>query len=196
RQTQRAQAMVNATIQETISGIAVAKNFRQEAALYADFQATNNLAYRVQLLRVGVFGSIFPLLNTVEGMGVAAVVYAGGLLVIGRQVSVGDWYLFVQGLAIFFFPLTSIASFWSQFQQGLSASERVFALIDAEPKVIQIGRAPVERIDGRITFEHVQFSYGGQDERPKTNDERYPEESDRIPNHDGQLSSFVLRPSS
>ncbi len=102
QQSQRAQATVNATIQETISGIAVAKNFRQEAALYADFQATNNLAYRVQLLRVGVFGSIFPLLNTVQGIGVAMIVYAGGLLVIGQSVSVGDWYLFVQSLAIFF----------------------------------------------------------------------------------------------
>src|SRR5205823_5167965 len=159
RQTQRAQAMVNATIQETISGIAVAKNFRQEAALYADFQATNNLAYRVQLLRVGVFGSIFPLLNTVEGMGVAAVVYAGGLLVIGRQVSVGDWYLFVQGLAIFFFPITSIASFWSQFQQGLAASERIFALIDAEPRVQQTDHQPVPRVAGRIEFRQVDFRY-------------------------------------
>src|SRR3712207_9375169 len=62
---------VNATIQETISGMAVAKNFRQEATIYNDFQATNELAYRVQLRRVAVFGSIFPLLNTVSGIGVA-----------------------------------------------------------------------------------------------------------------------------
>jgi ABC-type multidrug transport system fused ATPase/permease subunit len=167
QQAQRAQATVNATIQETISGIAVAKNFRQEAALYADFQATNHLAYRVQLLRVGVFGSIFPLLNTVEGLGIAAVVYTGGLLVIRQNVSVGDWYLFVQSLAIFFYPVTSIASFWSQFQQGLAASERVFALIDAEPRVVQTAEEPVERLDGRITFEHVWFSYdGGESGRP------------------------------
>jgi ABC-type multidrug transport system fused ATPase/permease subunit len=60
---------------------------------------------------------------------------------------------------IFYFPLTSIASFWSQFQQGLSASERVFALIDAEPKVVQTANEPVERLDGRIEFEHLTFAY-------------------------------------
>ena len=108
-----------------------------------DFKEVNHLAYRVQLLRVGVFGSIFPLLNTVQGMGVAAVVYVGGLLVLGQSVSVGDWYLFVQSLGIFFFPVTSIASFWSQFQQGLAASERVFALIDADPRVTQTAQEPV-----------------------------------------------------
>lgn len=162
QQSQRAQASVNATIQETISGIAVAKNFRQEAAIYTDFQAMNALAYRVQLVRVGVFGSIFPLLNTLAGIGVAVVVYAGGLLVIERQVSVGDWYLFVQSLALFFFPLTSIASFWSQFQQGLAASERVFALIDAAPRVIQAAQEPVGRVRGDITFDQVSFSYDAQ----------------------------------
>src|SRR5262245_4884256 len=159
RQAQRAQAEVNAIVQETISGVAVAKNFRQEAAIYADFEATNNLAYRIQLMRVGVFGSIYPLMNTLEGLGVAAVVYAGGRLVIDQTVSIGDWYLFVQSLVIFFYPISSIASFWSQFQQGLAASERVFALIDAEPRVVQSIQAPVERLDGRITFEHIDFHY-------------------------------------
>jgi ATP-binding cassette subfamily B protein len=159
RQTQRAQASVNASIQETVSGIAVAKNFRQEAALYSDFQNTNHTAYRVQLLRVGVFGSIFPLLNTIEGVAIAVLVYVGGMLVIDNSVSLGDWYLFVQSIAIFFYPITSIASFWSQFQQGLAASERVFALIDADAKVVQTGNKQIGRLQGRITFDRVSFSY-------------------------------------
>ena len=137
---QRSTATVNATIQETISGIAVAKNFRQEAAIYQDFQAINEQAYRVQIRRMTVFGSIFPLLNTVSGLGVALIVYVGGLMAISQTISVGEWYLFVQGLTIFFYPLTSIASFWSQFQQGLAASERVFALIDDDSQVIQIAQ--------------------------------------------------------
>jgi len=159
QQSQRAQATVNATIQETISGIAVAKNFRQEATIYNDFRATNELAYRVQLRRVAVFGSIFPLLNTVSGIGVAVIIYVGGLMAINRSISVGEWYLFVQSLTIFFYPVTSIASFWSQFQQGLAASERVFALIDDEPLVVQTAQEPVDRLRGEISFEQVTFNY-------------------------------------
>lgn len=159
QQAQRAQATVNATIQETISGIAVAKNFRQESAIYSDFQATNELAYRVQLRRVVVFGTIFPLLNTVSGMAVAVIIYVGGLMAISRTISVGDWYLFVQGLTIFFYPITSIASFWSQFQQGLAASERVFALIDDEPLVVQTAQERVGRLQGEIVFDGLTFNY-------------------------------------
>ena len=159
QQAQRAQATVNATIQETISGIAVAKNFRQEATIYNDFRATNELAYQVQIRRVAVFGSIFPLLNTVSGIGVAAIIYVGGLMAINKEISVGEWYLFVQSLTIFFYPITSIASFWSQFQQGLAASERVFALIDDEPLVVQTAQEVVGRLRGEIVFEDVTFNY-------------------------------------
>jgi ABC-type multidrug transport system fused ATPase/permease subunit len=156
---QRSTASVNAAIQETISGIAVAKNFRQEAAIYQEFQNINEQAYRVQIRRMAVFGSIFPLLNTVSGVGVAIIVYVGGFMAISQTISVGEWYLFVQGLTIFFYPLTSIASFWSQFQQGLAASERVFALIDDEAQVRQITQEPVERLRGEIAFEGVTFNY-------------------------------------
>jgi ABC-type multidrug transport system fused ATPase/permease subunit len=156
---QRSTASVNANIQETISGIAVAKNFRQEAAIYQDFQEINEQAYQVQIRRMAVFGSIFPLLNTVSGLGVAIIVYVGGLMAIRQTLSVGEWYLFVQGLTIFFYPLTSIASFWSQFQQGLAASERVFALIDDEAQVIQLAQEPVERLRGEIAFEGITFNY-------------------------------------
>jgi len=57
--------------------------------------------------------------------------------------------------------LTSIASFWSQFQQGLAASERVFALLDAEPKVVQRGDIKVGTVKGEIRFHNVDFSYTG-----------------------------------
>jgi ATP-binding cassette subfamily B protein len=165
RQAQRALANVNASIQETVSGIAVAKSFRQEAAIYQQFRQTNELAFRVRLRQGLVFSSIFPLLNLLSGIAIATIVYFGGRLAIGGAVSVGEWYLFVQSLAIFFFPLTSIASFWSQFQQGLSASERVFALIDAEPKVVQTGKEPVTHLAGRIEFRDVWFTYeAGQDQ--------------------------------
>jgi ABC-type multidrug transport system fused ATPase/permease subunit len=159
QQAQRAQATVNATIQETISGIAVAKNFRQEATIYSDFQDTNEMAYQVMRTRVVIFGSIYPLLNTVSGLAVSIIIYVGGLMVLAQDISVGDWYLFVQGLTIFFYPITSISSFWSQFQQGLAASERVFALIDDEPLVVQTAQEPIGRLRGEIVFDDVTFNY-------------------------------------
>lgn len=155
----RALARVNNTVQETISGISIAKNFRQEQQIYDEFRSVNAQSYAVNLRQGLVFTGIFPILSTIAGLGTALVVYFGGLAVLGGAVTPGAWFLFLQAISILWFPLTSIASFWSQFQQGLSASERVFALIDAEPRVVQSGEQPVPSLEGAIEFRHVNFRY-------------------------------------
>src|SRR5439155_15987117 len=125
-QSRRIQAVVSAHIQETISGISVAKTFRKEEAVYSEFLDVNNQSYRINLRTNYVFSGIFPILNILAGIGTAAIVYFGGQTAREGALTAGSWYLFIQGLTLFWFPLTSIASFWSQFQLGLAASERVF----------------------------------------------------------------------
>jgi len=102
-------------------------------------------------------------LGTVAGIGTAAVVYFGGSSVLAGIATPGEWFLFVEAVALFWFPLTSISSFWSQFQLGLSASERVFALIDAEPRVRQRAAEPAGRLRGEIEFRRVDFRYTEQE---------------------------------
>jgi ATP-binding cassette subfamily B protein len=157
--SRRVNAVVSSHIQETISGIGIAKTFRQEQAIYDEFLDVNAQSYRVNLRTGYTFSSIFPILNLMAGVGTAGLVYFGGRAAQVGTLSTGDWYLFIQGLALFWFPLTSIASFWSQFQLGLAAGERVFGLIDAEPKVVQTDHQQLRQIKGEIRFENVDFSY-------------------------------------
>ncbi|NLG08776.1 MAG: ABC transporter ATP-binding protein [Deinococcales bacterium] len=159
RQAKRVKAEVNANIQESITGIGVAKAFRQEAALHADFERVNAEAYRLGLKQGLVLQSIFPVLGFIAGLGTVVVLYYGGSAVLAGAVTRGEWFLFAESLALFWFPLTSIASFWSQFQDGLAASERVFALMDTEPQVVQTGAEPVPELEGRIEFRNVHFAY-------------------------------------
>ena len=191
RNARRVTAIINAQIQESISGIIVAKSFRQEQAIYATFDVNNRQGYRVGLTRGLTLSGIFPLLGMASGLGTAILVFAGGQATRGiaglEPITPAEWYLFMQAVGFFWFPMTSIASFWSQFQDGLSASERVFALIDREQRVKQTGNEPVgpragsesgvtsyaPQTDGHgkpaggsdlitrgaITFHRVRFSY-------------------------------------
>jgi ABC-type multidrug transport system fused ATPase/permease subunit len=158
-QARRVLAQVNATVQESITGIGVAKSFRQEQRIYEEFKPVNAQTYRVSLRQGLTFSSIFPIMGTISGIGTALIVYFGGTSVISGAVSAGDFYLFIESINLFWFPLISIASFWSQFQLGLAASERVFALVDAEPRVVQIDDRPAPRLQGRIEFCDLDFSY-------------------------------------
>ncbi|NIS81215.1 MAG: ATP-binding cassette domain-containing protein [Anaerolineales bacterium] len=159
----RVTAKINAQIQESISGIFVAKSFRKEQAMYDTFESNNRQAYQVGLRRGFTLMTIFPIMGLSTGLGIALLVFTGGLRVGAGEISPGNWYLFMQAVGFFWFPMMSIASFWSQFQDGLSAAERVFALIDAEPRVVQVGEEPVEHLDGRVEFRNLRFSYTEQE---------------------------------
>ena len=158
----RAIAEVNQAIQEAVAGIRVAKNFRQESAIYGGFRGVNQQSYRVNLLRGFVLANVFPTLNALAGVGTALLLYLGGQAVGTGAITVGAWYLFILSVERFWFPMTNIASFYSQIQSGLSACERVFALIDAEHTVKQVATNPTPKLRGDIRFEQVNFRYNEQ----------------------------------
>ncbi len=155
----RVTAKINAQIQESISGIVVAKSFRKERSIYNAFERNNRQAYQVGIRRGLTLNTIFPIMGASSGLGIAILVYAAGLRIESGAISPGDWYLFMLAVGFFWFPLMNIASFWSQFQDGLSAAERVFALIDAQPDVVQIASEHVETLEGRVEFRDLRFSY-------------------------------------
>lgn len=193
RHARRVTAVINAQIQESISGIAVAKSFRQEHAVYNAFEAHNDQAYRVGVRRGLTLNTIFPVMSLAAGVGVAVLVYAGGLAT-RDGVSAGDWYLFMQAVGFFWWPLMNISSFWSQFQDGLSAAERVFALIDAEPRVHQEGAEPVEQLAGHIEFRHLTFSYDDDEVvLPDLTLEIAPGETVALVGHTGAGKSSIAR---
>ena len=159
RQGARAMAVVNDNIQESVTGISIAKNFRQEKRIYGEFSTVNDLSYRINLRKGFVMSMVFPTLSILSSLALAVIVWAGANSVFAGAISAGAWYLFIQGVDRFWFPFMNLSSFWSQFQQGLSAAERIFALIDVDNTIVQHDSARVRQLAGRIQFSKVTFEY-------------------------------------
>ena len=159
RSGMQAMADVNSAIKETVSGIAIAKNFRQESGIFEIFNAANRTSYRVNVWRGFVLALVWPALNALVGVATATLVYAGGLSAAQGAVTIGVWYLFIISLGRFFDPVMNLSAFWSNILSGLSAAERIFALMDAEPNVVQTEKQDVPNLKGGIRFENVSFRY-------------------------------------
>ncbi|MEL7637053.1 MAG: ABC transporter ATP-binding protein [Anaerolineaceae bacterium] len=155
----RAMANVNATIKETISGISIAKNFRQEEAIYQEFQTSNKTSYQVNVKRGLVLSIVFPTMRTLGGITIALMVYFGSLTVMQGLITAGAWYLILLASDRFLMPVLSITSYWTQVQTGLSAAERIFALIDSEHSVNQTDSLEIKDINGKIDFINLNFKY-------------------------------------
>jgi ATP-binding cassette subfamily B protein len=155
----RAMANVNSTIKETVSGIAIAKNFRQEEKIYKEFQSANQTSFQVNVKRGFILSIVFPILRTIGGIGTALLVYFGAVSVIEGFISAGAWYLFISTLDSFLMPVMSVSSFWTNVQTGLSAAERIFALVDAEHSVTQNASERPDILNGQVDILNVCFQY-------------------------------------
>ncbi len=159
RSGMQAMADVNSAIKETVSGIAIAKNFRQEESIFNTFNHANRTSYRVNVWRGFILALVWPTLNALVGVATAALVYAGGLSAAHGAVTIGAWYLFIISLGRFFDPVMNLSAFWSNIQSGLSAAERIFALMDADPNVVQTATRSVPPLKGALRFEQLSFRY-------------------------------------
>ena len=164
RKSQQAVADVNASIQEAVTGISVAKNFRREQGIYDEFLGVNSSSYAIHVQRGFVLALIFPTLQFFSGIGTALLLAAGGYYTYLGVITAGAWFLFMNSVALFWFPMINLSAFWSQFQAALSATERIFALMDAEPAVFQTAARAVTAVHGDIKFEQVAFRYGEKEQ--------------------------------
>lgn len=194
REGMRAMANVNQTIKETVSGIAIAKNFRQEETIYSTFSNANVTSYKVNVRRGLVLSSVFPSMNMLSGWMLALLLYYGGVSAAQSVVTVGAWYLFLLSYDRFMYPIMNLSSFWTQIQNGLSAAERVYALIDAQPQVEQTGSEKPPRLQGKVEFEHVHFRY--KDNEPVLEDFSltiHPGENLALVGHTGAGKSSIAK---
>jgi ATP-binding cassette subfamily B protein len=194
RRGMKAMANVNAAIKETVSGIAVAKNFRQEGTIFDEFDDSNQASFRVNVQRGFVLALVFPSLNALGGIASGILVYVGGLNAVQGIVTVGAWYLFLLSLDRFFFPVLNLSAFTAQVQSGLSASERVFALIDAESDLVQTSRKQVPTLRGDIRFVNVNFQYSEKEQvLDDFNLHIHPGESVALVGHTGAGKSSIAK---
>lgn len=107
----RAMANVNSTIKETISGISIAKNFRQEETIYSEFKQSNATSFRVNVRRGLVLSIVFPTMRTLSGITIALLVYFGAITVQQGIISAGAWYMFLLSSDRFLMPILSVTSY-------------------------------------------------------------------------------------
>lgn len=155
----KAIAQVNQEIKECISGITVTKNFCKEDYMYGKFVNTNTAVFKTNIKQGLVFSGILPAMSLLSALGTFAIAFFGSHEVLEGNMSHGELYLFIQAVSLLWNPITSIANFFGQFQEGLAAAERIFALIDAGSKITQTDDKKVDDIKGNIRFDHLIFYY-------------------------------------
>jgi len=158
--------VLNNIVQENLSGVQVVKAFVRERYEIERF-STFNMFYRDENIKVGRLTAVaMPILALITNIGIVAIIWFGGMSVIGERLSIGELVAFNSYLLIGMAPVLMLGNILTMVSRAQASAERVFEVLDTEPAV-QIADNPhvAANISGRVRFEDVSFHYGGTNGR-------------------------------
>ncbi|NLD25737.1 MAG: ABC transporter ATP-binding protein [Acholeplasmataceae bacterium] len=161
RQVRNNLSDVNAFLSENISGMKITQVFSQEEKKLKEFQVRNNALKKSSLTEIFIFGIFRPAIYVIYVVTLALVLWFGGNWAIGPgTVSYDTILVFTQYVDMLYQPLQQLAEQFNVLQSAFAAAEKVFAILDTEPEIIDADDAiELDSIKGDIEFKHVWFSY-------------------------------------
>ena len=149
-----------ALIKESLTGIRVVKACVQEAFEAARFHDVNIKYFRATMKGAQVAAFTSPVMEFVGSLGVAAVVWYGGYLVIQDVMTPGAFASFLTATFLLYNPIRRLAHANNTIQRALAAAQRIFAVLDEQAEhVCDHGQRVLPTMKGRIELRGVTFYY-------------------------------------
>ncbi len=147
-------------LNETITGIRIVKAFAMEDYERERFSKVNETLFNAFMKRFKVRALSNPVMETLGGFGVCAIVFYGGYQVINGNSTQGTFFSFMAALIMLYEPIKRINEVNITIQEGISAGERIFALLDSPEEVKdRSGASDLGRARGELVYENVGFGY-------------------------------------
>jgi len=154
-------AVINASVESSISGIRVTKAFTNAKKEAEKFEVGNEQlceASRKAYKAMGQFHSSTTFITDVFNV---VVLIAGGIFLFRGWIELGDYSAFIVSINVFLGPVNTLIRFMEQFQNGVAGFERFVEVMDTPPEVDPKGASEAERMNGQIEFCNVTFAYDG-----------------------------------
>ena len=151
---------VYANLQENISGVRVAQSFTREDLNYRQFQGTNRENLDASVRAARVMAAFPPAVELVTALAIGLVIVYGGYRVLNGAISIGVLVAFLSYVQQFFNPIREISAWYTNLQQAMAGGERIFALLDTDPEIVDKPDASaLTEVNGHVRFEDVTFGY-------------------------------------
>ena len=157
---QEAMADLNSFLHETLSGNKIVKAFGMEKHEKERFFNRTHHLFRMEIKGVIARSLASPIMEFFAGLGIAFIIWYGGMEVIGGKTTPGTFMSFLASVLLLYDPVRKLSQLNNSIQQGLAAADRVYDVIEA-PADIQDPEYPHTMNPGshHVRFEDVHFGY-------------------------------------
>lgn len=150
----------SAFLEENIQGIRVLKAYGREKQAIEHGKIVIEERFRAQYKALRIEATSSPIVETLAGLLIAAVIFYGATTVIDGTTTPGTFFAFITAVMLAYQPIKSVAKIFPRMQTGIAAAHRIFELLDIKHEIVDKPSAvPLEFHKGDIEFKDVQFSY-------------------------------------
>ncbi|MEO8538608.1 MAG: ABC transporter ATP-binding protein [bacterium] len=151
---------VNATIQESVSGVRVIQSVSRERVNSRSFQEVNNENRSANVEAGKVSALVQPMVALIAACAMAVAIFVGGSMVLDGTMKIGFLVSFTLYINRFFDPIRDMTQQYTNMQRATVAAERIFEILDWPQEVADAPEAiDLEEIDGDVEFRDVRFGY-------------------------------------
>src|SRR3954465_10180212 len=158
RATRARIAAINAFLQEHLSGMATVQLFNREADEAEKFEGLNARHRDANLQSVFYYSIFYPVVELIETIGLALIVWYGGGQVLRGMLSIGTLIAFFQYAQRFYEPISDLPEKYNILQAARGARERIFKAVDPPPRILDEGTLEIDHFES-IEFRDVCFAY-------------------------------------
>ncbi|HEY91071.1 MAG TPA: ABC transporter ATP-binding protein [Dehalococcoidia bacterium] len=153
-------SVVNAGLQENISGAKVIQSLSRENENYRRFDNLNEANLDANLSAGRLAAGILPMIELLMGGATALIIIYGGSQAIAGELLLGQLVGFILYVQRFFEPIRNLAMQYTQLQRAMAGGQRIFEVLDSEPEIVDAPDAvDMPDIKGDIVFENTSFEY-------------------------------------
>lgn len=162
--SRQAIARINASLENSISGIRVTKAFNnaeKEREKFEDGNKEFTEARRDAYKAMGQFHSSTSFITDVFNV---IVLIAGGLFLYNGKILLGDYSAFIVSVGMFITPVMTMINFMEQYQNGVTGFERFLEIMDTPPEQNSPKARDAGKLHGKIEFRNVSYAYDKEKE--------------------------------
>ena len=152
-------AVINASLESSISGIRVTKAYTNSAKETEKFEVGNNAFVNACKKAYDAMGKFFAGTSFITDIFNVIILIAGGLFINAGRISIPEYSAFFVSINLFISPINTLIGFMEQYQNGITGFERFIQIMDCEPEKDAPDAIELTDVEGKIELKNVQFSY-------------------------------------
>jgi len=152
-------AVMNAFLQERISGMRVVQIFNAEERELKNFKEINEVYKKANVNAILYYAIFFPVVEILSSVSLGLLVWYGARGVLSSDITLGALIAFPIYLNMLFRPIRMLADKLNTLQMGLVAANRVFELMDNNETITDNGTLTPASFEGKVDFKNVMFAY-------------------------------------